>query len=77
MCVLFIIQIHEYLIGDNLSIADIAVAAQLSLLRFPQSSGPKLAGKGCPGFSDNPKLISLFKWRDELERRIMRRKIDN
>ena len=74
---LFIIQIHEYLIGDNLSIADIAVAAHLSLLRFPQSSGPKLAGKGCPGFSDNPQLISLFKWRDELEKKIMGRKVNN
>ena len=72
-----IIQIHEYLIGDSLSIADIAVAAQLSLLRFPQSSGPKLAGKGCPGFSDNPQLISLFKWRDELEKKIMGRKVNN
>ena len=36
----------KYLIDDNLSIADIAIAAQLSLLKFPKSSGPILSGEG-------------------------------
>ena len=39
----------KYIIGDNLSIADIAIAAQLSLLKFPKSSGPILSGEGCQG----------------------------
>ena len=50
-----------------MTFADIAIAAQLSLLRFPESAGSQLAGKGCPGFSDHPKLTPLFDWRDQLE----------
>ena len=58
---------NSWLVGKKMSVADLAVAAQLSLLRFPSSSGSSLAGKGCKGFSDNPKLQSLFHWRDQLE----------
>ncbi len=58
---------HQWLVGNSLSIADIAISAQLSLLKFPISSGKVLYGKGCPGFSDNPKLKSLFNWRDKIE----------
>ena len=54
-----------------MDLADIALAAQLSLLRFPTSAGPKLAGKGCPGFSDHPKFEPLFEWRDQLEAALM------
>ncbi len=61
----------EWLVGNSLSIADIAIAAQLSLLKFPSSSGPKLRGKGCPGFLDNPQLDPLFRWRDKLENEIL------
>ena len=56
-----------WLVGNNLSIADISIAAQLSLLKFPASSGLSLAGKGCAGFKDNPKFFQLFEWRDNLE----------
>ena len=66
-----LISSSKYLVGDSLSIADIAVSAQLSFLRFPYSSGNNLYNKGCPGFSDNPKLESLFKWRDEIEERLV------
>ena len=57
----------KFLIGERLSIADIAIAAQLSLLKFPISSGPMLVGKGSQEFINNPYIENLFKWRDELE----------
>ena len=57
----------EFLIGDTLSIADISIAAQLSLLKFPTSAGPILAGEGCQEFINNPYLENIFQWRDNLE----------
>jgi glutathione S-transferase len=57
---------RPYLVGDQLSLADLAVAAQLSLLRFPASSGAPLAGRGASGIADNPLLEPLFSWRDRL-----------
>ena len=57
----------KFLLNNNLSIADISIAAQLSLLKFPFSSGPFLVGKGCPEFINNPYLENLFIWRDNLE----------
>jgi glutathione S-transferase len=56
----------RFLVGDRLSLADLAVAAQLSLLLFPASSGAPLAGRGVPGLADHPLLTSLFAWRDGL-----------
>ncbi len=58
---------NPWIIGNSMSVADLAVAAQLSLLRFPASSGDELAGKGCLGISDHPKLQPLFQWRDQIE----------
>ena len=66
-----LIQNNQWLVGDQMSFADIAIAAQLSLLRFPKSSGESLAGKGCPGFSDHPALQVLFAWRDRIETTLM------
>ena len=43
-----LIDQENFLIGEKLSIADIAVASHLSLLKFPNSSGESLKGKGCP-----------------------------
>ena len=60
----------QFLIGDNLSIADISIAAQLSLLKFPLSSGASLVGEGCQEFINNPYLENLFQWRDNLEKLI-------
>ena len=58
---------NQYLIGENLSIADLAISAQLSLLKFPKSYNSKLANKGNQKFIENPNLNSLFLWRDSIE----------
>ena len=55
-----------YLVGDRLSLADLAVAGQLSLLKFPQAAGAPLAGWGVPGLADDPQLEPLFHWRDRI-----------
>ena len=70
------VQATPCLVGDVMSLADLAVAAQLSLLRFPASSGAALAGTGVPGLSDHPKLQPLFQWRDQLELRLMERTLE-
>ena len=57
----------KYLVGDSLSIADISIAAQLSLLKFPKSSGPMLSGEGSQEYINNPYLENLFMWRNNLE----------
>ena len=62
-----LVQRKSWLIGDAMSIADLSVAAQLSLLCFPVSAGETLKGKGIPGISDHPLLKPLFQWRDQLE----------
>ncbi|WP_413683236.1 glutathione S-transferase family protein [Prochlorococcus sp. MIT 1011] len=62
-----LIDQENFLIGDKLSIADISVASQLSLLKFPNSSGENLTGKGCPLYINDPSLQNLFKWRDLIE----------
>tara|TARA_B100000700_G_scaffold148130_1_gene165022 strand:+ start:135 stop:809 length:675 start_codon:yes stop_codon:yes gene_type:complete len=67
-----LIEKHQWIVGNSISVADIALAAQLSMLRFPKSAGNKLAGKGCPGFSDHPSLAHLFDWRDQLENHLMK-----
>ncbi len=62
-----LIDQENFLIGDKLSIADISVASQLSLLKFPNSSGENLTGKGCSLYINDPSLQNLFKWRDLIE----------
>ncbi|MFL0792581.1 MAG: glutathione S-transferase family protein, partial [Prochlorococcus sp.] len=62
-----LLENNEWLVGDAISLADLAVAAQLSLLRFPPSAGPELAGKGVPGLSDHPRLQPLFQWCEQLD----------
>ena len=62
-----LINQENFLIGDNLSIADISVASHLSLLKFPNSSGEDLTGKGCSLYINDPSLQNLFKWRDLIE----------
>ena len=57
----------KYLVGDSLSIADISIAAQLSLLKFPKSAGPILSGEGSQEYINNPYLENLFIWRNNLE----------
>ena len=62
-----LIDQENFLIGEKLSIADIAVASHLSLLKFPNSSGESLKGKGCPLYINDPSLQNLFNWRDLIE----------
>jgi len=59
-----LVRDRSHLEGDRLSLADLAVVAQLSLLRFPLSAGEPLAGRGVEGISDHPLLQPLFAWRD-------------
>ncbi len=59
-----------YLLGDEPSLADLAVAGLSILLKFPD--GPYLdipaglQGKGVPGLADNPDYAPFFEWRDRL-----------
>jgi glutathione S-transferase len=59
-----LVQAQPYLVGEQLTLADLAVAAQLSLLHFPESAGAPLAGRGVPGLVDDPQLQPLWTWRD-------------
>lgn len=61
-----LVEAGPHLVGDSLSLADLAVAAQLSLLSFPAHAGEPLAGRGVPGLVDHPQLAPLFAWRDRL-----------
>ena len=62
-----LIEKENFIVGKKISIADISVASQLSLLNFPNSSGKNLKGKGCSIYLNDPSLKNLFKWRDSLE----------
>ncbi|MBD2210562.1 glutathione S-transferase family protein [Calothrix sp. FACHB-156] len=59
-----------YLLGDEPSLADLAVAGLSILLKFPE--GPyldipaDLRGKGLPGLADNPDYAPFFEWRDRI-----------
>ncbi|MFM2061995.1 MAG: hypothetical protein RLZZ507_1665 [Cyanobacteriota bacterium] len=59
-----------YLLGDEPTIADLAVAGLSILLKFP--TGPyldlpeSLRGKGLPILADNPDYEPFFTWRDRL-----------
>ena len=65
-----LINQNNFLIGKTLSVADLSVASHLSLLKFPNSSGEKLAGKGCSLYINDPSLQNLFDWRDLIEEKI-------
>jgi len=61
---------NSYLVGDQPTLADLAVAGLSMLLRFPD--GPylelpaTLKGKAIPGLGDNIAYQSFFDWRDRL-----------
>lgn len=69
---LALVNAGAYLVGDRLTLADLAVAAQLSLLQFPATAGAPLAGRGAPGLADNPMLAPLFSWRDRIAAQVGR-----
>jgi len=67
-----LLQAQPYVVGDQLSLADLAVMGQLSLIRFPETAGSALAGRGLPGLADDPSLEPLWRWRDGLVRQLAR-----
>jgi glutathione S-transferase len=67
-----LLQAQPYVVGDQLSLADLAVMGQLSLIRFPETAGSALAGRGLPGLADDPSLEPLWRWRDALVRQLAR-----
>jgi len=68
-----LLAVRPYLVGDRPTLADLAVAAQLYLLRFPAVAGVDLAARGVAGIADQPAFEPLFSWRDELYRTVGRR----
>ena len=65
-----LINNNNFLVGETLSVADLSVASHISLLKFPNSSGEKLAGKGCSLFKNDPSFQNLFNWRDLIEEQL-------
>ncbi len=63
---LVLLRHSPYLEGEQLTLADLAVVAQLSLLRFAANAGAPLAGRGVPSIGDNPLYGPLFAWRDRI-----------
>lgn len=65
-----LLQDSPYLLGDQPSLADFAVAGLSMLLKFPEGPyidlPPSIQGKGVPGLADNPKYEAFFTWRDKL-----------
>ena len=65
-----ILEHRPYLVGDQITLADLAVAGLSIYLKFP--AGPYLAtpedlkGKGIPGLADNSTYDPFFRWRDRL-----------
>ena len=65
-----ILEHRPYLVGDQITLADLTVAALSLYLKFPAGSylaSPEdLKGKGIPGIADNSIYDSFFRWRDRL-----------
>jgi len=59
-----------YLVGDQPTLADFAVAGLSILLKFPDGPylelPPSIRGRGVPGLADNPIYAPFFAWRDRL-----------
>jgi glutathione S-transferase len=67
-----ILENRPYLLGEEPSLADLAVASLSTILKFPAGNYLKIPeewkGKGIPGLGDNPAYESFFAWRDRLYR---------
>lgn len=65
-----ILEHRPYLVGDQPTLADLAVAGLSLYLKFPAGSylatPEDLKGKGIPGLADNSTYDSFFRWRDRL-----------
>lgn len=61
---------RSYLLGDQPTLADFAVAALTMYIKFPSSHYIDLpegiCGKGVPGLADVPEYQPFFDWRDHL-----------
>ncbi|MGB3495767.1 MAG: glutathione S-transferase family protein [Elainellaceae cyanobacterium] len=59
-----------YLLGEQPTLADLAVAAMTMYIKFPSGNyldiPEGLKGKGVPGLADNPVYERFFEWRDRL-----------
>ncbi|MBD2231385.1 glutathione S-transferase family protein [Phormidium tenue] len=64
------LQTSPYLLGDQPTLADFAVAAATMYLKFPTAQYVELpegiGGKGVPGIADVPEYKAFFDWRDRL-----------
>jgi glutathione S-transferase len=67
-----ILQHRPYLLGNDLTLADLAVAGLSVILKFPAGNYLNLPeqwrGKGIPGLGDNSAYDPFFDWRDRLYR---------
>lgn len=65
-----ILQNRPYLVTDQPTLADLAVAGLSIILKFPEGSylnlPQELKGKGIPGLADNSAYEPFFAWRDRL-----------
>lgn len=59
-----------YLLGDQPTLADFAVAGLSMYIKFPSGTyldiPDGLKGRGVPGLADNPAYLKFFEWRDRL-----------
>ncbi len=64
------LEANPYLLGDQPTLADFAVAGLSIALKFPPAGylaiPAELAGKGVPGLGDDPAYDRFFTWRDRL-----------
>ena len=65
-----ILEHRPYLVGDQPTLADLAVAGLSIYLKFPAGSylatPEDLKGKGVPGLADNSTYDPFFRWRDHI-----------
>lgn len=65
-----ILQHQPYLVGNEPTLADFAVAGLSMILKFPGgdyiNTPQALRGKGIPGLADNSAYSPFFEWRDRL-----------
>ncbi|ACK64934.1 Glutathione S-transferase domain protein [Rippkaea orientalis PCC 8801] len=65
-----ILQHRPYLVSDQPTLADFAVAGLSMILKFPAGDylniPNELKGKGIPGLADNTTYANFFLWRDRL-----------
>jgi glutathione S-transferase len=65
-----LLQDSPYLVGDQPTLADFAVAGLTMYIKFPAGVyleiPEALKGQGVPGLADNPAYETFFNWRDRL-----------